>query len=81
MPDVGIEQWWPKLQPATREWLIANNGDAVPTDIVVEITQAGGSFATAAWSAGARGRSELFLSVEQTDWIEAVANGETPVSL
>lgn len=31
-----VERWWPKLRPETREWLIANNGDAVPVEIVDE---------------------------------------------
>ena len=26
---MSIEQWWPKLKPSTREWLIDNNGDAL----------------------------------------------------
>ncbi len=40
--DMSIEAWWPKLRHESREYLIANNGDAVPPDLVVEIAQAGG---------------------------------------
>jgi hypothetical protein len=43
---MSIEQWWPKLNPSTREWLVENNGDAVPAEMVVEITNAGGSVPT-----------------------------------
>jgi hypothetical protein len=34
---MGIEDIWPRLAPQTQEWLIANNGDAVPDDIAAEI--------------------------------------------
>lgn len=41
---MSIEQWWPKLKPySTREWLVENNGDAVAAEVVIEITQVGGS--------------------------------------
>ena len=36
-----IEEWWPKLDPETREWLIANNGDVVPTTVLGQIAEAG----------------------------------------
>ena len=32
-----IEAWWPRLRPETRQWLIANNGDAVTPAIAEEI--------------------------------------------
>lgn len=32
-----MEEFWPLLSPSTREWLIANNGDAVPFDMATEI--------------------------------------------
>lgn len=41
-----IEAWWPQLRPATRQWLIANNGEAVPPLIVDEIAAVGGPAAT-----------------------------------
>lgn len=77
---VSIDAWWPKLRPETREWLVANNGDAVPTSIVEEITQAGGPAHSDAWwvighqSAGAR------MPDEAVDWIEEIANEETPAT-
>lgn len=67
---MSIEDWWPKLKPATQEWLIQNNGDAVSPAVVGEIAEAGGSVASSP--------SDSYLSDEATDWIEAVANGETP---
>ena len=71
---MNIELWWPKLKPSTREWLIQNNGDSVPPDVVSEITQAGGPDASDSQS----GQSGFSLSVENTDWIETVANEEEP---
>jgi hypothetical protein len=32
-----MEEIWPLLSSSTREWLLANNGDAVPPDIAAEI--------------------------------------------
>jgi hypothetical protein len=39
---MGIEHWWPRLEQASRNWLIENNGDVVSPDVVEAITQAGG---------------------------------------
>ena len=75
---MSLEQWWPKLKPSTREWLIDNNGDAVPAEILGEIEEAGGSVASGAWWVGASGPSGFYFSDEAIDWIEAVGNGETP---
>jgi hypothetical protein len=75
---MGIEEWWPKLKPLTRKWLIENNGDAVPTEIVDEITDAGGSIATDAWWTGDRGPAGFYFSDAGVDWIEAIGNGEEP---
>lgn len=36
---MGMEQIWPGLSPETRDWLIANNGDAIPADIAAEIDE------------------------------------------
>lgn len=76
---MNIEQWWPKLKPLTREWLIENNGDAVPAEVVVEIAEAGGKVdSDDAWWVGERGPSGFYFSDEAVDWIEAVGNGEAP---
>lgn len=55
------------MSQSTRDWLIANNGDAVPSSVTEEITRAGGLVTPG-----------LSLSDEAVDWIEEVANGETP---
>jgi len=75
---MSIEQWWPKLKPSTRDWLVENNGDAVPAEVIVEITETGGSVALDEWWVGESGPSGFYFSDEATDWIEAVANGEAP---
>lgn len=63
---MSIGEWWPNLRPATRDWLQANNGDAIPADIVDELTMAG------------RSASTDQLADDEIDWIEAVANDERP---
>ena len=75
---MSIEHWWPKLKPATQEWLIENNGDAVPGEVLAEIIDAGGEPTSEAGWAGERGPDGDYLSDEANDWIEAVANGERP---
>lgn len=75
---MSIEQWWPKLRPSTREWLIENNGDAVPAEIVAEVTAAGGAITSDAWWVGQSGPSGFYISDEAADWIEAIANDEDP---
>lgn len=73
---MSIEQWWPKLEPSTRQWLIDNNGDAVPEDVVDEIIAAGGVTDSVAWWVGQSGPSGFYFSDEAVDWIETVGNGE-----
>ncbi|WP_344094319.1 hypothetical protein [Microbacterium deminutum] len=34
---MGIDEIWAELAPETRDWLVANNGDAIPADIAAEI--------------------------------------------
>ncbi|MCS5718001.1 hypothetical protein N1027_07605 [Herbiconiux sp. CPCC 205763] len=75
---MGIEEWWPKLTPATREWLADNNGDAVPAEIVGEITRVAGVIDSDAWWFGDTDASGFFFSDAGVDWIEAAANGENP---
>ncbi|MFZ1384428.1 MAG: hypothetical protein WAS02_05925 [Propionicimonas sp.] len=63
---MNIEVWWPRIRRQSRAWLMDNNGDAVPEDIVNEIVRAGGEI------------TGSYLSDEAVDWVEAVANGEDP---
>jgi hypothetical protein len=74
---MNIEQWWPNLSDATKGWLIANNGDAVPAPVVDEIIAAGGIVSSESRWVSESGPGGLFLSDEATDWIEAVANDES----
>jgi hypothetical protein len=76
--SVSLEDWWPRLPQETREWLIANNGDAVADWVTEQITRAGGLVTTDAWWVGQYGPSGFYLADEAVDWIDEVANGETP---
>jgi hypothetical protein len=75
---MSIEVWWPRLQQGTRDWLIANNGDAVPSTIVEEIGNAGGPVRSDGWWATQDGSSSAHFPDAATDWIEEIANDETP---
>ncbi len=72
-----IEAWWPQLRPETRAWLIANNGDAVPSVIVQEIAALGGPAVDGAWWSDADGASGRTMPDHAVDWVEAAANDET----
>ena len=63
-----VERWWPQLSRSTQEWLIANNGDVLAEAVVQAVIAAGGRVEASA------------LSDAETDWIEAMANDETPPS-
>lgn len=67
---MSIEQWWPELQPSTRDWLINNNGDDLPPRILDEIRRVAGAAGDSSAPGG--------LSDAEIDWIEATANGEDP---
>lgn len=75
---VSISEWWPRLGSTAQEWLIANNGDAVPSHVLQQITAAGGVVTSGAGWVGERGPNGFYLSDDATDWIEAIANGESP---
>ena len=75
---MSIEAWWPKLTQQSRDYLMENNGDEVSADLVEEITGAGGLISADAWWVGQGGPAGLYLSDEANDWIDEVANGETP---
>jgi len=73
-----IEDWWPKLTSETRDWLIAHNGEPLESSVrneIVEVTR--GEF-EASWWAGDSEDGASELSDAAIDWIEAMANGETP---
>lgn len=77
---MGNEQWWSNLNPFTQDWLIANNGDAVPSVMAAEVTACGGP--RAARRADNDDEAGLFYPDEIVDWIEEIANAEdSPHSL
>ena len=75
---MSIDVWWPELRPGTRDWLIANNGDAVPTPIRQEIQEAGGPPGSDAWWVTQGGPTGTYLPDAATDWIEEIANDGRP---
>ena len=52
----------------------------LPASIIAEITRAGGLVGTEAWWIGQNGPTGFSLSDAAVDWIEEVANGETPAA-
>ena len=80
MGSMSMEVWWPRLRQETRDWLIDNNGDVVPDSISEEISRAGGVVTSDAWWVGQSGPAGLSLSDAAIDWIDEVANGETPAA-
>jgi hypothetical protein len=77
---MSLEVWWPLLRPDTRDWLIANNGYALSTQVLDEIVRVGGPVPSADWWVGENGPDGFYLSDAGIDWIEAMANGEVPAS-
>ncbi|MEI2731710.1 MAG: hypothetical protein V9G08_06870 [Dermatophilaceae bacterium] len=71
-----IDLWWPKLAPATREWLIANNGDVVTTSLMAQIEAAGGPATSDPWWSEQEGSPGRCMPDEAVDWIEQTANAE-----
>lgn len=71
-------EWWPSLDPGTKDWLIVHNGEALPTRIVAKVVAAGGDVTSNAWWVGEQGSDGFYLSDEAVDWIEAVGNDEGP---
>lgn len=73
---MGIDEWWPKLTESAREFLMANNGDAVPAPIVHEIEAVSGVVGPDAWWLGESRPEGTHLSDRATEWIEEQANDE-----
>ena len=70
-------EWWPKLDPDAREWLVSHNGEPVDPGVLIKIAAAGGSLTSDAWWIGEEGPDGFYLSEEAIDWIEARANDES----
>jgi hypothetical protein len=75
---MNIEEWWPKLRPATRDWLIEHNGEEIPSSVLSEITEVAGAMSSGTSWIGENSPSGVLLSDEAVDWIEEVANNENP---
>jgi hypothetical protein len=76
--SMPIAHWWPQLRPQTRDWLIANNGDVVPPDIMLEIADAGGPGSSDSWWVAAdEDATGSVMPDEAIDWIEETANEES----
>lgn len=73
-----MDTWWPRLPPATRDWLIANNGSPVPAEVVEQIEQAGGPSPSDPWRTRDENSCQIAVPDSAADWIEAIANEETP---
>ena len=73
-----IEVWWPRLRPGTREWLISNNGDAVPARVMDEIAAVGGPAQADGWWVDEGDSAGFYMPDDAIDWIEEVANAEMP---
>ena len=78
---MSLEIWWPLLQPDTREWLIANNGDAVSRPVLDDITRVGGPASTDAWWVGENGPNGFYLSDAGIDWMFGCARIPKTVDL
>jgi hypothetical protein len=72
-----IELWWPKLRAETRQWLMANNGDAVPTSLMAEIEAAGGPAISDPWWSEQEGSAGRCMPDEATEWIDETANDDS----
>jgi len=64
---MATRAWWDRLDAGVQEWLMDNNGVQLPAEVADTILAAGGE--------AAAGRA---LPDEVVDWIEAVANDESP---
>ncbi|GAA4485813.1 hypothetical protein GCM10023094_41230 [Rhodococcus olei] len=75
---MDVTQWWPRLSPEARDWLVEHNGEPLDPAVAHEILAVNDGVTDPGWWQGdpADGMSELTDDV--VDWIEAVANGEGP---
>jgi hypothetical protein len=75
---MSVDQWWPKLQSSTQQWLMDHNGDVIPYAILSEITEAGGPAAGDSWWGDSKEAEGLIFPDEAIDWVEEAANDENP---
>lgn len=75
---MNLQAWWPLLGQESRDWLIAHNGDALSAAVLEDIARVGRAVPPdESWGVERR-PDGVFLSDAGVDWIEAVANAETP---
>ena len=75
---MSLEGWWPLLHDESRDWLIAHNGEALSDPVLHDLKRVSGSVPSEDWWVGDSGPDGFYLSDAGIDWVEAVANGETP---
>jgi hypothetical protein len=73
-----IQTWWPRLPLATRDWLIAHNGSAVPDAVREEIEHVGGPARFDPWWTQEEDSSGQCMPDTAIDWIDETANEEPP---
>jgi hypothetical protein len=71
-----MEAIWSELTPETREWLIADNGESVPENIISAVTRLGGAVGVATYWVNDPSSASVHFTDAVTDWIEQTANGE-----
>jgi len=74
---MDIPTLWPALDTQTREWLVEHNGEPLMPAILDALIGANGGSLDAAWLAEDDGDGPVLID-DAVDWIEAVANGESP---
>ena len=75
---MSIEDWWPKLATEDQDWLIQHNGEALPAGVLKKVSRVGGLICSSTNIVGYPKPDGFHFADETVDWIEAVANGETP---
>jgi hypothetical protein len=71
---VSIGDWWPRVKPSTRSWLIAHNGEPLPPAVVADIAWNGVPVNTAQSWIERSSPEGFFLTAEAIHWIEATAD-------
>ena len=74
---MDIPTLWPALATQTRGWLVEHNGEPLMPAILDALIGANGGSLDAAWLAEDDGDGPVLID-DAVDWIEAVANGESP---
>ena len=74
---MDIPTLWSTLETQTREWMVKHNGEPLVPAILEALIEANGGSLDAAWLAEDDGDGPVLID-DAADWIEAVANGESP---